>query len=85
MSLKLVPETVYYIKFHIKIYLQPCVSFVICIIYLESSTKAFLQFDHHIEILDHAVKSSTSGLILSENASWDPGILSCMIYLTYCF
>ena len=43
---KLVPETVHYIKFHIKIFWQSCMS-------IWNNLQKLLQLEHHIELLVH--------------------------------
>ena len=61
MYTKLVPETVHYAIFTSNFIWNDLYLFIICIIYLESSTKYFLQLEHHIELLNHQLKRQYQG------------------------
>ena len=86
MNTKLVPETVYHIKFHIKTYLQSFVSIYHLYHFLESFTKVFFATLASHWTTVSSLKPLISGVTLSENAPSIPCIPSCnMIYLRYCF
>ena len=83
MYIELVSETVYHINFTWKFIWNHLYLFIICIIYLESSTKVFSRIWTSFWTTGSSVKPSIPGWTLSENNLWVPGIRSCS--LTYWF
>ena len=79
MYTKFVPETVHYISFTSKCIWNHLYLFIICIIYLESSTKVF--FTNLNITLNYWFISKP--INIRSKYPWVPGILS--FSLTYCF